>query len=115
MSASVRIALVATPVLAPALPALLRDFERTSGHIVIVTYATAGVIANRLNDAGADVAASTESAIEALQVQGRVLTPGRRDIARVGLGVQIRKGAPKPGIGTVQALRSAILAAASIG
>jgi len=43
------------------------------------------------------------------------LTCGRRDIARVGLGVQIRKGAPKPVIDTVEAFRSAMLAARSIG
>ncbi len=110
-----RIAVLATPALAPALHVLFRDFERTFGHTVTVTYATAGAIADRLNDAGADVVASTTSAIEELQAQGRVLITGRRDIARVGLGVQIRKGARKPGIGTVQAFRSAILAAKSIG
>ena len=110
-----RISIVATPALAPALPALLCDFERIFGHTVTVIYATAGAMANRLNDAGADVAASTKPVIEQLQAEGRLSTSGRREIARVGLGVQIRKGAPKPFIGTVQAFRSAVLAAKSIG
>ena len=110
-----RIAIVATPALAAALPVLLREFERTFGHSLTVTYATAGAIADRMNDTDADVVATTKSAIDELHAHGRVSASGRRDIARVGLGVQIAKGGRKPVIDTVQAFRSALLAAKSIG
>lgn len=110
-----QITVVATPALAPALPALAREFESTSSHSITLSYVTAGAMRNAVTGANVDVAISTAPAIDELQAEGRILSAGRRDIARVGLGVQARKGAWKPDISTVEAFRRAIVAARSIG
>ncbi len=46
--------------------------------------------------------------------QGQVVADSRVDLARSGIGVVVRQGAPHPDIGTVEGLRQALLAAQSI-
>lgn len=107
---------VCTPALAPALPALVSEFERVSGHTVAVTYGTAGAIRDRIERGKtADVAISTAPVIDELERHGRIDRGARVDVARVGIGVQVRSGAPKPHIRSVDAFRRAILGAKSIG
>jgi molybdate transport system substrate-binding protein len=45
--------------------------------------------------------------------QGKV-APGRTDVARTGIGIAVRKGAPKPDVSSPEALKRALLAAKSI-
>jgi molybdate transport system substrate-binding protein len=111
----VPIAVVATPALAPALPALAREFERAAGHCVTLTYATAGAMTSALAQGLIDVVISTTQALDDLQANGRLDACGRRHIARVGLGVQTRRGGPQPDVKTVAGFRRAMLHARSIG
>ena len=46
--------------------------------------------------------------------QGKV-AGGRTDVARTGIGIAVRKGAPKPDVSSPEALKRALLAATSIG
>ena len=46
--------------------------------------------------------------------QGKVAL-GRTDVARTGIGIAVRKGAPKPDVSSAAALRRALLVAKSIG
>jgi molybdate transport system substrate-binding protein len=46
--------------------------------------------------------------------QGKVLAESRVDLARSGIGVVVRQGSPHPDIGSVEALKQALLAAKSI-
>jgi molybdate transport system substrate-binding protein len=110
-----QIAVVSTPALAPVLRPLAREFERMSSHVVVVSYATAGAMRAAVTDALADVAISTSCAVDDLESNGHVVADGRRDIARVGLGVQIARGAPKRDVTTVEALRAALLDVRTIG
>lgn len=107
---------VCTPALAPALPTFVSEFERASGHIVAITYGTAGAIRDRIKRGEtADVAISTAPVIDELERHGRIARGTRVDVARVGIGAQVRSGAPKPDINSVDAFRRSILAAKSIG
>src|SRR5260370_34563875 len=45
----------------------------------------------------------------------KIVAGSRADIAKVGIGVFMRKGAPKPDIGSVDAFKRAMLGAKSIG
>jgi molybdate transport system substrate-binding protein len=97
------------------LPDLLPQFEKLLGHKVTVGYATIGVITERLIKGEAtDVAIVSSAQNEELQKQGKLLTGSRVEIARVGYTVFVKKGAPKPDLGSVDALKRTLLAAKSI-
>ena len=53
-------------------------------------------------------------ALDELIRQGKVIPGSRVDLARSGIGIVVRAGAPHPDIGSVEALKQALLAAKSI-
>jgi molybdate transport system substrate-binding protein len=97
------------------LPGVLPQFEKSSGHKVTVGYATLGAITKRLVEGeAADVAMVSPEQNEELQKQGKLLAGSRAEIARVGFTVFVKKGAPKPDVGSVDALKRTLLEAKSI-
>jgi molybdate transport system substrate-binding protein len=62
-----------------------------------------------------DVVVLASDAIDKLAVEGRIVTGSRVDLARSGVAVAIRAGAPRPDIGTEDALRRAVLRARTVG
>ena len=97
------------------LPTLLPQFEKPSGHQVSVGYATLGAITKRLTEGeAADVAMVSPEQNEELQKQGKLLAGSRAEIARVGFTVFVKKGTPKPDVGSVDALKHTLLTATSI-
>ena len=98
-----------------ALPSVLPQFEKSTGHKVTVGYATLGAITKRVVDGeAADVAMVSPAQNEELQKQGKLLAGSRAEIARVGFTVFAKKGAPKPDVGSVDALKRTLLATKSI-
>ena len=61
-----------------------------------------------------DVIVSASSSIDEWIKDGRVVAASRREVARSGIGVAVRAGAPKPNISTVDAFKRALLDARSI-
>jgi molybdate transport system substrate-binding protein len=99
----------------PALPAVVAEFERTTGHKVAIDWGNASTLKTKyLEGAQADVAILTAAAIDDLAKAGKVSGP-RVDLARSGIGLGVKAGAPKPDISTVEALKRALLAAKSVG
>jgi molybdate transport system substrate-binding protein len=62
----------------------------------------------------ADVVILAAQALEDLIKQGKVVAGSRVDLVRSSIGMAVRKGAPKPDISSVDALKRALLAAKSI-
>jgi molybdate transport system substrate-binding protein len=62
-----------------------------------------------------DVTVLGPAAIDALIKQGKLAGATRADVARSGLGVAVRKGAPKPDLGSADAFKRAMLGAKTIG
>jgi molybdate transport system substrate-binding protein len=79
--------------------------------------AVGGVEAARRVSAGEpfDVVALAADAIDRLAAAGRIEGTGKVDLVRSEVGVAVRSGAPRPGIGTEEDLRRAVLDAARIG
>jgi molybdate transport system substrate-binding protein len=96
-------------------PELLPQFEKSSGHKVTAEYATLGVITQRVIKGEAiDVPIVSGAQNEDLEKQGKLLAGSRVEIARVGFTLFVKKGAAKPELGSVDALKRALLAAKSI-
>lgn len=95
--------------------ALAPEFEKATGHKLIIDNATAGVLVERIKGGEAfDVAVITPRAIDDLAKDGKIVTGSRVNLARVGVGVMVKDGAPKPDIGSVEAFKQAVLAAKSV-
>jgi molybdate transport system substrate-binding protein len=110
------IKLLCAVALHPAIDALIPNFEKSSGHKVTVAYGTAGAVADRVQKGeAADIVISSVPMIDRLQAQGKVVPGSRVDnIAKVGVGVFVRKGAVKPNISSADAFKRSMLAARSI-
>ena len=103
-----------TTAMKAAVDELAPPFERASGHVLRITYGPSGGLARRLNAGeAADLVVVDSKALDELIKQGKVVA-GRTDVARTGIGIAVRKGAPKPDVSSPEALKRALLAAKSI-
>jgi molybdate transport system substrate-binding protein len=95
--------------------ALLPEFEKQTGHEVTVDNDTVGALVKRI-EAGEhfDLAVLTPAAIDGLSNKGKFVAGSRTNLARVGIGVVVKEGAPKPDISSDEAFKKALLAAKSI-
>ena len=70
---------------------LLPDFERQTGHKVIVENDTVGALTKRIEGGEAfDVAVLTPAAVDNLAGKGKFIAGSRANLARVGVGVMVR-------------------------
>jgi molybdate transport system substrate-binding protein len=90
-------------------------FERTTGHTLTVSSDLPPAFLRRAT-AGEpfDVLISGTSPVDQWIKEGRILAQTRTHIARSGIGVEVRAGAPRPDIGSVEAFKRALLDARSI-
>jgi molybdate transport system substrate-binding protein len=95
--------------------ALLPEFEKQTGHHVTLENDTVGALTKRI-EAGEsfDLAVLTPAAIDGLAGKGKFAAGSRKDLARVGIGVVVKEGAPKPDISSDEAFKKALIAAHSI-
>jgi molybdate transport system substrate-binding protein len=93
---------------------LAESFAQETGHSVKATFGTVGVVRQKLASEPADVVIASDVAIDELMKAGAVVAGTRTDIARAGIGVGVREGAPKPDISTPEAFRQTLLAAKSL-
>lgn len=90
-------------------------FERQTGHKVTVVNDTVGALVRRIGAGEAfDVVIVTPAALERLGRDGKVAPGVRTDLAKVGIGVMVKSGAPMPDVGSVDAFKRAVLDAGSI-
>ena len=96
------------------------DFEKRSGHTVKTAYGAsmgnaADSIPSRLGRGEpADVVILARSALDALVKDGKVVAGSEVDLVRSSIGFAVKRGAPRPDISTVEALKRTLLAAPSI-
>ena len=91
------------------------QFERATKHKVTTTFDLAGVLKTRIEGGEPfDVAILTAPLVDELISKGKIVSASRTEVARVGLGLMIRAGAPKPDVSTVEAFRKTLVGAKSI-
>jgi molybdate transport system substrate-binding protein len=101
--------------LATVLAEVGSDFERATGHKLVVSSDLPPAFLRRA-EAGEpfDLLISGSSPVDEWIRDGRVLKETRTEIARSGIGVEVKAGAPKPDLTSVDAFKRALLDAKSI-
>src|ERR1700730_15937842 len=91
------------------------QYERATGHKLVVSYGLAAVLGKEIEGGATfDLAILAPPQIDALIKVGKIAADTRTVLARSGIGVMVRTGAPKPDISTVDAFKRTLLAAKSI-
>jgi molybdate transport system substrate-binding protein len=94
---------------------LLPQFEKSSGHKVATSWVGMVDILKRIKGGETtDVVIGSAAAVDELTQAGKLAAP-RTDIAKSGVGVAVRAGAPRPDISSGEAVKRALLKAGSIG
>jgi molybdate transport system substrate-binding protein len=98
------------------LNALAEQYQKASGNTLDLTYRTVGQHLKSIQSGEEtfDVAVLTPEAIDGLIEDGKVVAGSRADLARTGVGVVVKAGAPLPDIGSVEAFKRTLLEAKSV-
>ena len=110
------IAVLSSTALIGIMKTLVPDFERESGDRIAITFVASGAAKKQI-EAGAaapDVAIVTDAQIADLVREGKIAAGSGTNIARLGMGVAVKAGAPKPDISTPEKLKAALLAARTV-
>jgi molybdate transport system substrate-binding protein len=91
------------------------QFEQASGYKPVVVTDVAAVMKRRI-EAGEpfDLAILVDFQADDLIKAGKLVAETRTDVMRAGIGVAVKRGAPKPDIATVDAFKRTLLEAGSI-
>jgi len=94
---------------------LAPTFEAASGHKLKIEYATAAVVEQKVAaDEAIDVAILTKPRVDKLVSQAKIVGGTATTLARAQIGLAVRKGATKPDISSVEAVKKALLNAKSV-
>ena len=90
-------------------------FEQASGQTLKLDADTSGRIAARIDKGEeTDFIISTSVGVDDLIKQGKLLADSKAPVARAGVGVVVRKGAPKPDVSTPEKFKQALLDAKTV-
>lgn len=99
----------------PVVTAITADFERQSGHKLVVDNDTAGALVRRIAAGEAfDVLIATPAVLREMVAGAKVVAGTPADLARVGVGVAVKQGAAQPDIKTVEGFKAALTAARKV-
>jgi molybdate transport system substrate-binding protein len=91
------------------------QFERATGHKIAFEFGLSGTFKRQIETGEpVDIAIIAPALLDDLIKQGKIAADTRADFARVGIGVAVRAGAPKPDISSVAAFKHTMLSARSI-
>ncbi len=99
------------PVLLDLAPSFL---AHTGNNLVIASDTPGAATARVMRGEQFDLAVLPADAVDALAAQGKVAVDTVARVAKTGIGVVVKKGAPLPDISTVEAFKQTLLAAPSV-
>jgi molybdate transport system substrate-binding protein len=96
--------------------ALVPEFEKATGHKVVVDNGTVGQLQKRVDGGETfDVLVLSPRGIEDYIKGGKIAAGSNARLAKVGVGVMVKDGAPKPDVSTVDAFKQTLLKAKTVG
>jgi molybdate transport system substrate-binding protein len=112
---AVELQILAGGGIAGPLREIAAQFEGASGHQLVLRFGTTPELIKLATTGGPfDLAVVPREVFKDAAAQARFASGPTTDVARVGLGVAVRAGAPRPDIGTPEALKQALLKAQSV-
>ena len=115
-AAAAEIKVLTTGAFKQVVVALVAEFEKATGHKVVVDHGTVGQLTKRVDGGETfDVLVLNPRGIEDYIKKGKIVAGSNANLAKVGVGVMVKAGAPKPDIGSVEAFKQALLNAKSVG
>ena len=101
--------------IAGSLNEIAAQFGRASGHKIFIRYGTAPeLIKMATSGVPFDLGVVPQVVWKDAAARAQIAPGPTPDVARVGIGVAVRKGEPKPDISTVEALKQTLRKAQSI-
>jgi molybdate transport system substrate-binding protein len=99
----------------PVVQELIPGFEKATGHKVQVDNDTAGALVRRIEGGEAfDLLMLTPGGLKELSKKGKVTSEPPVMLAKVGIGVAVKQGAPKPDISSTEAFKQELLKARKV-
>ena len=109
------IKVLSSNALKSVLEELAPQFEKNSGHTIKAQFAPAADLKARIERReDFDITILTAALMDDLAKMNHIVLGTRFDLAKVGAGVAIRKGAPKPDLSSGEGFKRALLSAKSI-
>jgi len=104
------IKIMSTPAATTALRMAAQDFERATGHKVVITFSNIATTRKRIA-AGEDfdMIVVSPKAIDDLTREGKLAAGASHNMGRTGLAIVGHKGSPRPDISTVESFKRTLL------
>jgi molybdate transport system substrate-binding protein len=105
------VSVLATNAIIGPLTSLAEDYKRQTGTEITVAFETSPTIARRLTAgevSGIDVLILATAAAEQAVKDGKAFADSRVHVGRSGVGIAVRRGARRPDVSTVDALKAAL-------
>jgi molybdate transport system substrate-binding protein len=115
-AAAAEIKVLTTGAFKQVVVALVPEFEKATGHKVAVDNGTVGQLTQRVDGGETfDVLVLSPKGIKDYIEKGKIVAGSSANLAKVGVGVMVKEGAPKPDVSSVEAFKQALLQAKSVG
>jgi molybdate transport system substrate-binding protein len=115
-AAAAEVKVLTTGAFKQVVVALVPEFEKATGHKIVVDNGTVGQLIKRVDGGEAfDVLVLNPRGIENYIKTGKIVAGTGARVAKVGVGVMVKAGAPKPDVSSVEAFKQALLKAKTVG
>jgi len=100
--------------IAAPLKEIVANFERATGHRLVIRYGTTPELIKMATSAPFDLGVVPEDVMKDAAARAHFAPGPAPTVARVGIGVAVRTGSPKPDISTPEALKETLLKAQAV-